>query len=80
MNLLRAFNIRSGIAKDLDAPSERYGSTPSDGPVKGIGVGQHWGSMLENYYRLLGWDVETGKPLQSTLKSLDLEYVAKDLW
>jgi aldehyde:ferredoxin oxidoreductase len=36
--------------------------------------------MLENYYRLLGWDVETGKPLQSTLKSLNLEYVAKGLW
>jgi aldehyde:ferredoxin oxidoreductase len=80
VNLLRAFNIRSGIAKDLDAPSERYGSTPADGPVKGVGVRQHWGSMLENYYRLLGWDVKTGKPLQSTLKSLDLEYVAGDLW
>jgi aldehyde:ferredoxin oxidoreductase len=80
VNLLRAFNIRSGIAKDLDAPSERYGSTPADGPVKGVGVRQHWGSMRENYYRLLGWDVKTGKPLQSTLKSLDLEYVAGDLW
>lgn len=30
---------------------------------KGISVAPHRDRMLENYYRLMGWDVETGKPL-----------------
>ena len=80
VNLLRAFNIRCGIKKNLDYPSERYGSTPVDGPSKGIGIKPHWDAMLKNYYSLLGWDVRTGKPLQQTLKSLGIEYVIKDIW
>ena len=31
--------------------------------------------MLENYYRFMGWDVETGKPLPETLRNLGLEHV-----
>jgi len=70
VHLMKAFNIRAGITRELDRPSERYGSTPIDGPSKGISVGPHWDRMLENYYRLMGWDVKTGKPLPETLKSL----------
>lgn len=80
VNLMRAFNLRCGINKELDAPSERYGSTPVDGPTKGISIKPHWEEMVNNYYRLLGWDVETGKPLKETLKSLGIEYVIKDIW
>ena len=80
VNLMRAFNIEAGITKELDRPSDRYGSTPVDGPSKGIGIGPHWDRMLENYYRLMGWDVETGKPLPETLKKLGLEHMIKDLW
>lgn len=58
----------------------RYGSMPTDGPSKGIGVMPHWEKMLENYYKLMGWDAATGKPLPETLKKLDLEHVTKDLW
>jgi len=80
VNLLKAFNMLAGITKDLDRPSIRYGSTPVDGPSKGIAIMPHWEKMLENYYRLMGWDVETGKPLPETLKKLGLEHVIKDLW
>ena len=80
VNLMRAFNIRAGITKELDRPSSRYGSTPVDGPSKGKNIMVHWDEMLENYYRLMGWDTETGKPLPETLKALDLDYVIKDLW
>ena len=73
VNLMRAFNIRGGIMKELDYPSTRYGSTHTDGPWKGIGIMPHWEEMLENYYRLMGWDVETGKPLPETLKKLGLD-------
>jgi aldehyde:ferredoxin oxidoreductase len=79
-NLFRAFNMRCGIDAGKDFPSERYGSTPSDGPYKGISLRPQWKAMLENYYTLMGWDPETGKPLQKTLKSLGLEHVVKDIY
>ncbi|MFB0502019.1 MAG: aldehyde ferredoxin oxidoreductase C-terminal domain-containing protein, partial [Candidatus Bathyarchaeia archaeon] len=60
--------------------STRYGSTPVDGPTKGISIMPHWEKMLENYYNLMGWEVKTGKPLPETLKRLGLEHVIEDLW
>ncbi len=80
VNLMKAFNIRSGITRDLDYPSARYGSTPVDGPTKGISIMPHWETMLENYYTLMGWEAKTGRPLPETLKRLGLEHVVKDLW
>jgi aldehyde:ferredoxin oxidoreductase len=80
VNLMKAFNIQAGISKDLDYPSIRYGSTHVDGPWQGVGIMPHWEEMLENYYRLMGWDIETSKPLPETLKSLSLAHVIKDLW
>ncbi len=80
VNLMKAFNIRAGITRELDYPSTRYGSTHVDGPWKGIGIIPYLDDMLENYYRLMGWDVKTGKPLPETLKSLDLEHVITDIW
>ena len=77
LNLMKIFNLRARITKELDAPSERYGSTPVDGPSKGISIRPHWDSMLRNYYRLMGWDEETGKPLPETLRKLGLEHVNK---
>ncbi len=80
VNLMRAFNVRAGIKAELDRPSSRYGSTPVDGPSKGQNIMVHWDKMLRNYYRLMGWDEETGKPLPKTLQNLGLEHVVKDLW
>jgi aldehyde:ferredoxin oxidoreductase len=80
VNLLKAYNIRAGITRELDRPSIRYGSTPIDGPSEGKNIMPHWEKMLENYYSLMGWDRETGKPLPKTLENLSLEHVIKDLW
>jgi len=80
VNLMRAFNIRAGITREMDRPSARYGSTPVDGPSKGRSIMPHLEKMLENYYDILGWDKETGKPLPETLKNLGLEHVIRDLW
>jgi aldehyde:ferredoxin oxidoreductase len=80
VNLMKAFNLRAGITKELDYPSTRYGSTHVDGPWKGVGIMPHWEAMLENYYRLMGWDIATGKPLPETLRKLGIEHVIQDLW
>jgi aldehyde:ferredoxin oxidoreductase len=80
VNLMKAFNIRVGITRELDYPSARYGSTHIDGPWKGIGIMPNWDAMLENYYSLMGWDVKSGKPLPETLRNLGLEHVIGDIW
>ncbi|HEX7927341.1 MAG TPA: aldehyde ferredoxin oxidoreductase C-terminal domain-containing protein, partial [bacterium] len=78
--LLRAFNVRSGIGPELEKPSKRYGSMPVDGPVKGVGIEQHWESMVASWYERVGYDRKSGRPKADLLKSLGLENVAKDLW
>jgi aldehyde:ferredoxin oxidoreductase len=80
VNLARVFNLRHGIPAELDAPSMRYGSTPLDGIAAGRGIMPHWDKMLNNYYKLMGWDEKTGKPLPETLKNLGLEAVSAELW
>jgi aldehyde:ferredoxin oxidoreductase len=79
VNLLRVFNIQTGIGKEYDRPSNRYGSTPVDGPAKGISIMPHWDQMLDIYYKHMGWSPVTGVPLPETLKSLGLNNVAEDI-
>ena len=80
VNLLRAFNIRHGLTADLDMPSTRYGSAPIDGPFQGITIEPVWQETVQNYYRLMGWDAKTGKPLAQTLERLGLGHVISDVW
>ena len=73
VNQARVFNLQHGIKAELDAPSLRYGSTPLDGLAAGRGILPHWNRMLKTYYREMGWDENTGKPLPKTLADLGLE-------
>lgn len=79
VNVLRVFNFRHGLDPTLEAPSVRYGSTPTDGPAKGITIEPYFKWMKGFYFELMGWDPETGKPLEHTLKSLGLEELIPDL-
>jgi aldehyde:ferredoxin oxidoreductase len=78
VNQLRMFNFAHGMKAENERPSKRYGSIPVDGPCKGKNITEKWDSMLENYYRLMGWDTKTGIPLPETLKKLSLENLIKD--
>ena len=80
VNLFRVFNYRCGHTREMEAPSPRYGSPPVDGPIAGREVLPELDQMLEDYYRRMGWDIPTGKPLPETLERLGLEYVIKDIW
>ena len=73
------FNLLHGMKKEDERPSKRYGSIPIDGPARGKDVMQKWSEMLKNYYTLMGWDPETGKPLPETLRSLGLEELIRDI-
>ena len=79
VNLLRLFNLRHGLDTKTEAPSPRYGSTPSDGPAKGYSITPHWPWMVKSYYQAMGWDPETGIPHSHTLQQLDLSEFVEDL-
>ena len=72
--------MRSGIGPELEKPSKRYGSVPTDGPAQGQDVSKHWDEMVDIWYGVLGYYRATGKPKADTLKKLGLENVAKELW
>jgi aldehyde:ferredoxin oxidoreductase len=78
--ILRAVSLRCGLGPDLEYPSARYGSTPSDGPAKGQAIMDQWESMLDTWYAEVGYDRKTGKPLAVTCTALGAEWLAKDLW
>jgi aldehyde:ferredoxin oxidoreductase len=79
VNQLRVFNFRHGLTKEIEAPSVRYGSSPVDGPAQGKFIMPYWESLRSNYYRQMGWDPETGKPLPETLEGLGLGHLIPDL-
>jgi aldehyde:ferredoxin oxidoreductase len=76
----RAVRLRCGIMPDSERPSKRYSSTPHDGPAKGQAVSGQWEKMVDVWYREVGYDRKTGKPLPKTLKDLGLDWLAKELW
>ncbi len=78
--IFRAVRLRCGIGVDREKPSVRYGSVPHDGPAKGQAVGEQWDKMVDTWYRQVGYDRKTGKPLPATLKTLGLDWLSKDLW
>jgi aldehyde:ferredoxin oxidoreductase len=73
INQLRVFNFRHGLDPALEAPSVRYGSSPTDGPAEKKAVMPYFPWMKSFYFELMGWDPGTGKPLPQTLKALGLD-------
>jgi aldehyde:ferredoxin oxidoreductase len=73
VNLERLFNAREGLTRKDDALPWRFleepmaeGSGPSTGSVLELEP------MLDEYYQVRGWDVETGLPRRETLERLGL--------
>ncbi len=78
--LLRAFNLRCGIGPELEKPSPRYGSVPTNGPAAGTAIEPHWEHILDVWYETVGYDRKTGRPLPEVLRQLELEHLIPDLW
>ena len=79
-NLARVFSLRHGMTVEDDWPSERLLMPIKDGPLAGLSWKPHLKEMVKDYYREIGWDEETSKPLKKTLEDLDLDDVIKDIW
>ncbi|MFC2022433.1 aldehyde ferredoxin oxidoreductase family protein, partial [Chloroflexota bacterium] len=78
----RAFGIRSGLSRGDDSVSKKfYQQLRPDGQIMAeIGVTEdELEEMKNDYYQLMGWDVETGVPTRETLMKLGLADVASVL-
>jgi aldehyde:ferredoxin oxidoreductase len=73
INLYRLFNVREGLTPGLDTVSSRLMEAPVDGPNKGRALAPHLDQIVRGYYREMGWDEDTGKPLPETLARLGIE-------
>lgn len=73
VNLMRLVYARRGFRKadEFDA-SQRYLEPAEAGPSKDKTVAPYLPAMVDEYYRQMGWDVETGLPLPATLRRLGI--------
>ncbi|MHA1902482.1 MAG: aldehyde ferredoxin oxidoreductase family protein [Candidatus Thorarchaeota archaeon] len=73
LTLKRLFNAREGIDRKDDKLPRRFTHEPMpEGPGKGQTVDLE--PMLDDYYKLRGWDLETGLPTEFTISRLDLKW------
>lgn len=79
--LTRAFNAREGFRRKDDYLPKRMLDEPiPSGPAKGCVVkSDHLKRMIDEYYRLWGWNQKTGIPKRETLLRYGLKDVADDL-
>jgi aldehyde:ferredoxin oxidoreductase len=77
-----AFNIREGInVANVRMPERARGNPPlTHGPNAYSGNVLQWDDAKRDYYRAMGWDAESGKPLRETLRNLGLPEVEKALY
>lgn len=80
-NVERAFLVREGITRKDDTIQGRAMEEPvPSGPYKGERLDREgMDRMLDDYYRVVGWDRETGVPTRKTLEDLGLSDVADEL-
>jgi aldehyde:ferredoxin oxidoreductase len=80
VNLMRLIAVSRGFTKadDFDV-SPRLLEAPPAGPGEGNAFGPHLATMIDEYYQLMGWEVETGRPSQETIDRLDLNDMVAQL-
>lgn len=73
-NLERLFNVREGMGRQDDLPPRRLLEEPiTTGPARGERLDKKsYERMLTEYYRLRGWDPETGIPTRGKREELEL--------
>jgi aldehyde:ferredoxin oxidoreductase len=77
-NMMRIYNMRRGMTRadeyDIGA---RLLEAPNVGPAKDKSIKPYLDGFITDYYRAMGWDEVTGKPLDETVRRLGLEEYAK---
>lgn len=77
-NLARLFNAREGFSRKDDKLPERMFQPLENGPLEGASLSRDaFEETLTEVYRIKGWDPQTGNPMRSRLKELDLDWAAE---
>jgi aldehyde:ferredoxin oxidoreductase len=77
----RVFNIGRGLSLDNDLDvGARMLESPPDGVAKGQTIAPYLKDAVLEYYRLMGWEESTGKPLPETLTRLGLQHLIERVW
>ena len=82
-NIEKAFNtLHAGLKRKDDFPPKRFmHEAIGSGPNKGEKLNEiSWNQMLDEYYKLHGWDVKTGWQTSKCLDELDLPEVKEKLY
>jgi len=75
ITMMRHLNARRGFTRDDDRLPERLAEPIPDGPATGRQVSvENLLKMLDMYYELMGWDIQTGNPGRGKLFELGLEW------
>jgi len=76
LNMMRAFNAREGFTRENDRLPKKLEKALVGGASDGVFLSQE---DLENakdvYYKMAGWDIETGIPKDAKLAELGLEWI-----
>ena len=82
VTLERCFNVRQGAerGREQHLPWRMMHEPLQEGPNAGRVTSQEeMNEMLDRYYSLHGWDVDTGRPTDDVLAALGLELLCSDL-
>jgi aldehyde:ferredoxin oxidoreductase len=77
LNMMRAFNAREGIGREADKLPDKLFDRPLEGgPTDGWRLDrENYAEAIEEYYRQVGWDPETGNPTPGKLQALGLDWI-----
>ena len=80
-NLLKSYSVREGFTrKHDDWPARFYTDEWPSGKLKGsIASKEKIEALLDDFYKLRGWDIITGTPTRAKLIELGLNEIAEDL-
>lgn len=75
VTMMRILNARRGFSRQDDRLPEKLFEPLPDGPAEGKRVDPSaLEKMMDQYYGLMGWDIETGNPTHGKLLELGLEW------
>ncbi len=78
--LCRLYNHREGLATEADTLPDRFFEPLEAGALKGEKLDRDdFRRMLRTYYRMMGWDPETGLPTPETCAELEIEWALETL-
>ena len=78
--MARAFNMREGLTSEDDRLPQRFFSPPRAGALKEVAVDlPKMEEAKHAYYKLMGWEADSGLPTSEKLQELGIGWVVDKL-